>query len=242
MATTKKTSTAERLAAQAVEEATQARKSIEELQAKVQKAIVAIESAKLVAENVRAGSETYFRRAQDSVKAIQDASREEIAATRKKNLAEYEEAKKALTEVKETQRVKRKEQEEKIEATYKKAYDTYLDAKADIRKVLKDAQEEAAQIISKANAELEAKRDEIQAIVLRVNTANDFGSAALDGSGRAYVYLTNEFVSAVGTGTYQVFIQAEEPGLIQIEEKNPAYVLLVGDPGLHFSWEAKTKV
>lgn len=99
------------------------------------------------------------------------------------------------------------------------------------------AAETAATNAQTALSTMNARADEINAAVLAQRTI-ETGSSTTDGSGIAYVYLTEDFKEALGANNtaYKVFLQEEGEGKVFVSEKTDTFFSVSGTEGLAFSW------
>jgi hypothetical protein len=69
----------------------------------------------------------------------------------------------------------------------------------------------------------------------------DIGDGVISDDGFCYVMLDAVFAQTVTTEQYQVFLQKYGPGDCWVKERNGAYFIVEGTPGLSFGWEIKAK-
>ena len=69
----------------------------------------------------------------------------------------------------------------------------------------------------------------------------DIGEGVIADDGLCYVALDAIFAQTIATDQYQVFIQKYGHGDCWVKERNEAYFIIEGDPGLMFGWEIKAK-
>lgn len=69
----------------------------------------------------------------------------------------------------------------------------------------------------------------------------DVGEGVISEDGNCYVYIDPVFSKSVTLGQYQVFLQAYGNDSCYVSEKQPAYFVVSGVPGLSFGWEIKAK-
>ena len=69
----------------------------------------------------------------------------------------------------------------------------------------------------------------------------DIGDGVISDDGFCYVMLDAVFAQTITTDQYQVFLQKYGPGDCWVRERNGAYFIVEGTPGLSFGWEVKAK-
>ena len=70
----------------------------------------------------------------------------------------------------------------------------------------------------------------------------DIGCGETDAGGLCVVEIDDVFADTIAPGMeYQVFLQKEGQGDLWVSQKNPAYFIVEGTPGLRFSWEIKAR-
>ncbi len=70
----------------------------------------------------------------------------------------------------------------------------------------------------------------------------DIGEADIGEDGVAVISIDDVFSETIDLGMkYQVFLQKEGEGDLWVSQKEAAYFVVEGTPGLHFSWELKAK-
>ncbi len=83
----------------------------------------------------------------------------------------------------------------------------------------------------------------LNAYSMSSNISGDIGSGVIGNDGKCYVEINDIFSESVNTSIeYYVFLQKEGPGDLWVSEKEVAYFVVEGTPGLHFSWEIKAKI
>lgn len=102
--------------------------------------------------------------------------------------------------------------------------------------------EKARALVRETMAEAEAKKKEIQDIIVQNAHLDECGCTTMDGTGKCYVYLSKEFVSAAGGRPYQVFLQEEAEGQLWVSKKSDACFVVEGTAGVPFSWNARVSI
>lgn len=69
----------------------------------------------------------------------------------------------------------------------------------------------------------------------------DMGEGVISDDGRCYVMIDGVFAETVTLSQYQVFLQKYGAGECYVAERNAAYFVVEGTPGLSFGWELKAK-
>ena len=69
----------------------------------------------------------------------------------------------------------------------------------------------------------------------------DVGEGVIGEDGRCYVWIDPIFAQTITTEQYQVFLQKYGRGECVVSERNLAYFVVNGEPGLAFGWEIKAK-
>ena len=100
----------------------------------------------------------------------------------------------------------------------------------------KTAAETAATNAQSALSSVNEKASQINAIVLAQHVI-EVGDNATDVNGSVYIYLSNDFMEALGTGgIYRVFLQEEGEGKVYVSEKTDTFFVVSGTEELAFSW------
>ena len=147
-----------------------------------------------------------------------DASAEESRQTLEANLR-----KAAKTAIANAGEVDRKEAED----FYNRSLKEYEKARTATRELL---------------ADVEAKKKEVQDIIVRNAHLDESGCTTIDGTGTCYVYLSEDFIAAAGGRPYQVFLQEEAEGKLYVSKKMDSAFLVEGTPDIPFSWNARVSV
>ena len=70
----------------------------------------------------------------------------------------------------------------------------------------------------------------------------DIGTGKIDSTGQCHIYFDHIFQETITSEmTYYVVLQKEGQGDLWVEEKMPEYFIVIGTPGLTFSWEVKVR-
>ena len=69
----------------------------------------------------------------------------------------------------------------------------------------------------------------------------DVGEGSISDDGKCYVQIDSIYAETVATNQYQVFLQKYGEGDCYVTERNSAYFVIEGTPGLSFGWEIKAK-
>lgn len=101
------------------------------------------------------------------------------------------------------------------------------------------AAQTAASQAQAALTSVQTKAAEIEDILVHNSHKIETGGASTDANGSMYIYLSEDFKTALGTdGVYRVFLQEEGEGKVYVSEKTDTFFVVSGTEELAFSWLA----